>query len=121
MQDFLKLVTIFISTKEKIMKKLHEHSLEELRALLFQIDEELGNKKTERHKLVEQKAEALDEEYIETTEEAYITKNRLLDEYKEELNETLGINILRNQRQSVRDEIDDKEKELDARVAENYR
>jgi len=101
------------------MRTLEELSLEELNAIIFQIDEDLVSKKRQRHELVLQKTEKLEEEY-DDSDNSYEIKSVLLDEYKEELNETLGINILRNQRDSVKEAIWEKEKQIDETPSENY-
>jgi DNA repair exonuclease SbcCD ATPase subunit len=104
------------------MKKTNEKSLQALYEELYQIDELLQTKKNERHEELQNKAEKLNEQFLtkEDDPETVKTKHALLDEYKEQLNELLGINELRGEREKIKDQIWEKERQNDAKTEVNF-
>ena len=104
------------------MENLELKSLDDLYAMLLLIDSELEKDKAKRHNLLENKAQELDDKFAgqEDQEEVMITKHRLLDEYKEELNKELEIDALRQKREKVRNVIWEKEKQEDSKPNENF-
>ena len=104
------------------MKNYALKSLEKLKLELYTLDSNLVILKKERAVEIEKKETELDEKFADSpdSEQTMSLKECLLDQYKEELNEVLGINKIREDRRELKAVIDDKEKEQDSQTNVNY-
>ena len=97
-------------------------TLDELKVDLALMDNMLTHLKQERVKEMHAKQNELDEQIEDNPddEETIINHNIILEQYKEELNELLGINELRRSRENVKATIDEKERIEDSQTNSNY-
>lgn len=96
------------------MKKFEDMTLQGLYLELGVIDDLLTTKKQKR-------AELLQDMEQELINENHINAQAVLEEYKEQLNDDLGIEDLRADRVQIKNVIEEKQKQNDAQVADNYR